>query len=51
MSAGLAVLKFLYAVVESDGVWCCLDSLHAVRENVVTIRIGSHFLFIMRPMI
>jgi hypothetical protein len=32
MSAGLAVLKFLYAVVESDGVWCCLDSLHAVSE-------------------
>jgi len=38
-------------VVESDGVWCCLDSLHAVSENVVIIRIGSHFLFIMRPMI
>ena len=51
MSVGFAVLKFLYAVVESDGVWCCLDSLHAVRENVVTIRIGSHVLFIMRPMI
>lgn len=51
MLVGLVVFKFLYVVVEFDGVWCCLDLLYVVSENVVIIRIGSYFLFIMRLMI